>query len=63
MPVKEGWTKLPKPLVQNDMNWLMYQLFMANDHKLDELRQIGVGSIMGARSFLSDNFGGKCSVM
>ena len=63
LPVKEGWKKHDTPIQQTDMNHLIFKLIFANEHKVEEAAQVGLGTIHAVNNAVESMMGDYCSVM
>jgi len=63
LPYNEGWRKIETPITQPDMNHLILSLMAANEHKLKEAEQIGVGSFLLFTNAVGEAISKQCSIM
>jgi hypothetical protein len=63
VPYKEGWRKSEKPVTQMDMNYLIFNLIKANDHKAEEAADVGLGTIHAVTAAVSSVMPSFCTIM
>jgi hypothetical protein len=63
LPYNEGWRKRETPITQPDMNHLILGLIAANEHKLKEAEQIGLGSFELFANAVEEAIAHQCSIM
>jgi len=63
LPFKEGWRPNPQPVTQSDMNHLILNLIQANEHKVAEAEDVGLGTVHAVTTAVTSIMSSYCSVM
>lgn len=63
VPYKEGWRPTEKPLTQTDVNYLVFSLIKANEHKAIEASDVGLGTIQAVAAAVTSILPSYCTIM
>jgi hypothetical protein len=63
LPYEEGWRPAAQPVTQKDMNHLIFNLIEANEHKLAEASEIGLGTVHAVQNAVTSLLPSYCVIM
>ncbi|KAH8679681.1 Chloroperoxidase [Tricladium varicosporioides] len=63
IPFNEGWRPSETPVTQGDMNHMIFSLIMANEHKADEAKAVGLGTVHAVSAAVTSILPTYCTIM